>query len=563
MNITISSGSNSAMGKGCATVFLSVFAVAGSAFLFFFCKAGWDTVRAYSWTKTDCVIESSAMKESHDSAEFEVRYAYRFDGRNYVGTRYAVGMSPSMNAALAQRAVQRYSKGTTVFCYVNPSSPAESALRRGEPRVLLFGLIPLVFVFVGVGGLIAVWRAKPEGSTAVSERHRGGGGGAVLGMRLFGSVFILLGGGLLYMMLIRPILKEMGAAKWPQVPCEILSSKVGQHSGSKGGYTYSVDVRYRYTFGGRELIGMNYSFDTGTSSSLGWRAVVVVSLPAGKKTVCYVNPDDPLDAVLSVKGSPDRWFGLIPAVFLVVGLFIFFKAPAAGRRSGVVPISVTATGDGLPAIRRGGATGETELKQATPPGCAFAGITFFALFWNGITWGILLATRPGDWGPRIFLSVFVLIGFGLICAALYQFLALFNPRPVLAVSASAVPLGGTLDVRWRFTGNVRRIVKLTISLVAREEATYRRGTDTTTDRNIFVNTALLDTADRAQFSAGSVKLEIPRDSIHTFTAPNNKIVWMLCVRGDIPKWPDVNAEFPITVLPRDTATLFQEKPSMT
>ena len=166
----------------------------------------------------------------------------------------------------------------------------------------------------------------------------------------------------------------------------------------------------------------------------------------------------------------------------------------------------------------------------------------------------------GDWGPRIFLSVFVLIGFGFVCAALYQLLAIFNPRPVLTVSAAAVPLGGATGVRWRFTGNVRRIAKLTISLMAREEATYRRGTSTTTDRILFVNAVLLDSADHAQFASGSVKVEIPRDSIHTFTAPNNKIVWLLRVHADIPKWPDVNAEFPITVLPRDPATLFHEQP---
>ena len=118
-------------------------------------------------------------------------------------------------------------------------------------------------------------------------------------------------------------------------------------------------------------------------------------------------------------------------------------------------------------------------------------------------------------------------------------------------------------MRWRFTGNVRRLVKLKISLLAREEATYRRGTNTTTDRSVFVNTVLLDTADRAQFASGSVKADIPRDLIHTFTAPNNKIVWMLHVHGDIPKWPDVNAEFPITVLPRETATLFHEQPPAT
>jgi len=35
---------------------------------------------------------------------------------------------------------------------------------------------------------------------------------------------------------------------------------------------------------------------------------------------------------------------------------------------------------------------------------------------------------------------------------------------------------------------------------------------------------------------------------------------MLHVQGDIRKWPDVNADFHIAVLPRETAALFQEQP---
>ncbi len=562
MNVTISSSSNSPAGKGCATMFLGVFAIAGMVLLGFFVRAGWDTVRAYTWTKTDCVIESSAMQEKGDSAEFTVRYTYRFGGRSHTGTRYTIGMSHSMNLEIAQRAVQRYPAGQQAFCYVNGSAPAESTLHRSGLWELLFGFIPVILIAVGVGGIIAVWRSKPEFATAISERHRGGKG-AVIAMRLLGLAFVLIGGGVMYAMLVHPMRQEMAAAKWPKVPCEILSSKVGRHSGSEGDSTYSVDVRYRYNFGGRELIGTKYNFDMGTSNIRGWRETVVASLPAGTRTVCYVNPDDPLDAVLKVNGSPDRWFGLIPTVFVIVGLALLLKAPTMIRINSVPSRASPGTDGGLPSIPRGGTAGETVLKQASPPGCTFAALTVFALIWNGFVWFMVLSMKGGGWGPRLFMSIFVLVGLALIVAALRMFLALFNPRPVLTVSAPAVPLGGTLDVRWRFTGNVRRIVKLKIALMAREEATYRRGTTTTTDKSVFLNTVLLDTADRAQIAGGGMKVNIPRDLIHTFSAPNNKIVWMLQVHGDIPRWPDVNAEFPITVLPRDTATLFQEHPPAT
>ncbi len=570
MNVTISSrsGPSSVAGKGCATLFLSVFAIAGLVFMGFIVKSGWEMVRAYTWKKTDCVIEASSVNEKGSGVGFDVRYSYRFGGLRYTGTRFSVGMSESVSAASAQRAVQRYAAGRPAFCYVNESAPAESTLERGSPWILLFGLIPLVFVMIGVGGIIAVWRTKPASRTPISARHGAGKGGGRgrLGMRLFGLIFIVIGGGLLYAIFFRPMLKESAAAKWPTVPCEITSSQLGFHSGSKGGSTYSVDVRYRYTVGGREWIGTNYNFDTGTSSSRGWRETAVQSLPPGTRTVCHVNPEDPLDAVLSIQPSPDRWFGLIPGVFLIVGLVIFFTASRAGSKKAVVAhagdgLPLLARGRGVGAIPLGGTTGEVQLKQSTPPGCAFAAIAVLALVWNGFVWGFFMTTKDAGTGVRLFMGIFLLAGLGLAAAAFYQFLALFNPRTSLTVSAPTVPLGGSLDVRWRFSGNVRRLAKLTIILLAREEATYRRGTTTTTDKSVFLNTVLLDISDATQMASGELKVGIPRELIHTMTATNNKIVWMLQVKGDIPNWPNVDSEFPITVTPREAATLFQEQPT--
>ena len=561
MNVTISSssGSGSSAGKGCATIFLSIFAIMGLLFTVFMVKIGIQTVRPYFWDATECVIESGAVRESPDSAQdngavFDVRYTYRVNGRAHTGTRFSMGMSSSMNVESAQRAALRYTAGSSAVCYVNPSSPTESTLERGTLWLLLFMFIPLLFVAVGVGGIIGVWRAKPLSQKAVSERHRAGVGSTIF-LRIFGFVFIAIGGGLIYVLLIHPTMKEIAASRWTQVPCEIMSSRVAVHSGSKSS-TYSVEIRYGYDFKGHAYKGTRYNFDTGNSSNRGWREEAVAKFPPGLKTLCYVNPADPIEAVLSVKPSSDRWFGLIPGLFLVVGLLIFFKAPAMASRSASLTGLPT---DVLPMLKRDPATGEVELKPASTPLAGFIFLLIFALVWNGITWGILLSMPRGEWFGRIFLGIFVVIGGALGVGVIYSFLALFNPRPVLTASAPAVPLGGTLDVRWRFTGNVRRLVHLAITLEAHEEATYRRGTTTTTDKNVFAILPLIETADRAQINGGSAKVTIPGDLIHTFTAMNNKIVWTLRLAGDIPKWPDVSAEFPITVLPREAATLFHEE----
>ena len=134
--------------------------------------------------------------------------------------------------------------------------------------------------------------------------------------------------------------------------------------------------------------------------------------------------------------------------------------------------------------------------------------------------------------------------------AVHQFLALFNPRPTLQAARGAVPLGGELEVRYSFTRNTSRITKLQITLRGEEVATYRRGTDTKTDRHTFFEEVLLETTDPGRMRTGTVTIRVPGDLMHSFDASNNKIVWTLKLHGDIPRWPDVALDFPITVLPQ-------------
>jgi hypothetical protein len=147
----------------------------------------------------------------------------------------------------------------------------------------------------------------------------------------------------------------------------------------------------------------------------------------------------------------------------------------------------------------------------------------------------------------------VAVGLGLIGGVLYQFMALFNPRPRLTVSRGVLMPGDSIDVGWELTGRADRLRRFQISLEGREEATYRRGTNTRTDKEVFTRIQLTDTTDPFAMQSGSAKLKLPPDAMHSFKAANNKIMWVLKVSGDIPRWPDINDEFPITVAPAPLA----------
>ena len=123
---------------------------------------------------------------------------------------------------------------------------------------------------------------------------------------------------------------------------------------------------------------------------------------------------------------------------------------------------------------------------------------------------------------------------------------MFNPRPVLTLSPGKLRLGEPFDLEWEFTGSTRAVNRFRLHVEGREEATYRRGTTTTTDRSVF---ATIKIAERPSAERSHARITMPADTMHSFKSENNKIVWAIHVEGEIRLWPDVKEEFEVEVLP--------------
>jgi hypothetical protein len=215
------------------------------------------------------------------------------------------------------------------------------------------------------------------------------------------------------------------------------------------------------------------------------------------------------------------------------------------RRTKASPMSV---------LRPAGA-GPVALKPTHSPWVRLIGAIFFAAFWNGIVsifvWQVIDGFRHGrpSWFMTLFMIPFVVVGVGLLGMVLYQFLALFNPRPRLELSSSHIPLGGTAALNWSFLGRASRIRELSVMLRGVEEARYTRGTNTYTDRNTFYEMELFKTTSVGDMADGQVGFALPQGTMHSFDAENNKILWSLDLHGQIKYWPDVKESFKITVAP--------------
>ncbi len=387
----------------------------------------------------------------------------------------------------------------------------------------------------------------------------------------FFGVFAAVGLVASYFLTWGPIALILDARSWQETACVVVSSEVVASQGSDS-TTYRVDIRYTYEAErGETFRGDRYDFSIGSSSGFKAKARVVEAHPSGTEVTCYVDPQDPSRAVINRSPGIFLLWGLFPLPFLAVGLGgLLYLATAAGgktrrkasgrvrRRAVAAPATAESRRAAAPATAgRAAAEGPLELEAEASPAVKALGIGCFALFWNGIVSVFLFAVivpsfrrEDPEWFVTIFMIPFVLVGLGLIAAVLYQLLASFNPRSGLTLAESRLTPGAESSLSWRFSGRADRIRQLTIELEGREQARYRRGTSTSTDHHVFFSHQLVSLAGRfVTIQRGSATLEIPRRTMPTFEAPNNKIEWRIKVHGDVPFWPDVNDAFPIVVRP--------------
>jgi uncharacterized protein DUF3592 len=126
---------------------------------------------------------------------------------------------------------------------------------------------------------------------------------------------------LLYFFSIAPLRRVRRAKQWREIPCVILSSSVEEDATDSG--LYRVLVTYRFEAGDRAYVATRYSFAVGATAGYRGKRTVVARLPPGTRTVCYVNPANPGDAVLE-RGV--TWDMVFVSVLMVVmlGAFFFF-----------------------------------------------------------------------------------------------------------------------------------------------------------------------------------------------------------------------------------------------
>jgi hypothetical protein len=552
---------------------LSVFFLAYSAFaLLMLGLLVLQTVRTaqtFWWKPVQCtILESRVIEPGHDTDSYAVAISYRYSwqGQEYTSDRVTWSGKTWSHYGAAARYAAGYAVGSQATCYVNPAAPAEAVLEReGLWFAFIAGLMLLVFVAIGLVGLWAIWRKQPDQAKAAAgpisaQRSQALATGFI---GVFCALFLVVGVGLFYALFLRPVGRVLEAQRWQETPCVILSSRVRTHHGGNGRPTYSVEVLYSYVVNGVEYKSSRYSFTHWSSSGRESKVAAARRYQPGAQAVCYVNLADPTDAVLVRDFTGEMWLGLFPLVFVVFGggglVWVLRRRGAKPSTRPVVgaPILIKALDSRAGPLQP--PAGPLVLRSTGSRLGKFAGSVLIAGFWNGILAVFLVEAIQSfqrgqpEWFLAIFLIPFVIVGVLLLGHVGYSLLLLFAPGVKLRLSAAAVPLGGSAELEWEITGRATALRKLRLWLEGREEAIYPSGKNTSTDRATFATIELAAPTLWTDIRHGQVRFTVPADTMHSFKADHNRITWVLRVHGDIAFYPDVDDEFPFTVLPLSPA----------
>lgn len=523
-------------------------------------------VKESRWEKVPCEVELFKVKMSKkQSLPFQpiVSYSYQWQGQTYVGDQVWHGKKGVDQIEEIEELLAKHRNEGVRSCYVNPSNPSEAVLevKLGESLLvgLAFAIFGAAFVAIGIGIIVAA--KKKAGiealgeQAALSEKVKGSKTGMLIMVPFF-SMFALTGIGAM-VFLLSGVMKGLDARDWEETPAEVLWSRVIR-SNTDDGTTYKADVLYRYHYKGVDYCSNRVKVMSGSSGGRSGKKAFVDKHPRGRKIVCYVNPEKPWQAMLVTSmGASILWL-LFPLPFMAIGmggLVHLFRNKADLPRKSVSNSSGVRLSAGKgkrPAVNaQGPQVFDPSRRRVNAWWICFA----FALIWNGI---VIIVYRAhfadgfgaADTGAKIFFSLFSMVGVIAIILAVYRFIALFNPSPVVTLADTEIIMGEPMNVQWRVNQGAHKIKQFRIVLIAEEYAEYRRGTDTHSASSVFYEQVLLDTQDRRKISAGDLEILIPqgrRNIAPSWQGKHNAIKWWLWVDGQIGMAPDASDLYEVQV----------------
>ncbi|HTW95083.1 MAG TPA: hypothetical protein VMD30_09835, partial [Tepidisphaeraceae bacterium] len=295
-----------------------------------------------------------------------------------------------------------------------------------------------------------------------------------------------------------------------------------------------------YKFSGRRYGSSRYQLISVSSSDERGKQRIVTGLPRGLKTVCYVNPLDPADAVLNRDYATDAAIEIgVPSIFVLVGGSGVLMALWMARKRHVEQVERHLSA---------GVKGPKELKTATSAASQCGGMLLMALVWNGLM-GLFLCATFTDSQYRdlpifvlVIMGMFVLAGLWIFYIAIKQLRLFLGVRVHVGIDPFPLSPGEKATVQWEISGRSELIRQLDIRFCSFSRtnlpiAMAVRGTTLSSDN-------LLDTTEANEIQSGRCSIEMPADA-----DISGNVVWAIEVEINAGARASIKEEFPIQVVP--------------
>lgn len=276
---------------------------------------------------------------------------------------------------------------------------------------------------------------------------------------IFGLIFFAAGAGVFGFGVTQYLKNQRAAKTWISVPCEIVSAEIEKHRsrGKHGSNTsYSPELTFRYRYDGKTFTGNEETLTSELSMDYPEAAAELKKLK--KYTSCWIDPENPADAVLK---KPDAAFSFEKIIPIVFGLpFLVMGATVAGF--GIF-------GNRFRKKR------EAERGEILPEEKSGAQSVLFPVLWNlilSVFICVCLANPGRFWFFWIILIPFLIIGIFLAFSAFKAVRSKFNGiRYVIALKPESETLvaGTPVRVHWKLRrGDPEKFSRLTLSFLESE-----------------------------------------------------------------------------------------------
>ncbi|MBR6797621.1 MAG: DUF3592 domain-containing protein [Opitutales bacterium] len=334
----------------------------------------------------------------------------------------------------------------------------------------------------------------PESSDELKETR-----GSKIFLALFGFVFFCAGITVSTLGVKKYRAEEQAAGTWISAPCKIISAKLESRRRSKGGTSYSPEIVYEFSVGGKTYRG-NDIFMSMNSSSNDYDKEKERLQKYEKIRICWFNPENPEENALM---RPASGFSLRKIVMIVFGMP--FALIGGGLLVGTFFGKKFKKKEAQSALGALKSNGEDSLLGAIV-------VCGFALLWNLILFtvgaGFFADGHPGLF-PMTIIGVFAAIGIGLIFVAAWCCLRSLNPRyEVVIFPAGRLRAGEFVRAEWRVQhGDPAKLVSLKAELVRLEKTNlYVNGKQ---KEKVAERVPVFATMSRTEIAAGTAEFCVP------------------------------------------------------